>query len=84
MPNKESPPVRSPKSPIGAWLKAARMKRNTTQAELARALNTEQSMLAMVENGDASPSPELRAKIRAWIQSGHRPGAQPKRGPYRT
>lgn len=72
------------KTPIGAWLKAARLKRNTTQAELARALKTEQSMLAMIEEGDADPGPDLRARIRSWIQSGSRPGPTPKRGPYRT
>lgn len=74
----------SAKSPIGAWLKAARLKRNTTQAELARAMGVAQEMLAQIENGDESPGAALHAKLRAWISSGSRPGAQPKRGPYRT
>lgn len=84
--NKESGPKaeKASKTPIGAWLKAARMRRNTTQAELARVLNTEQSMLAMIENGDASPSQALRTKIRAWIRDGGRPSPAPKRGPYHT
>jgi hypothetical protein len=47
------------------------MRRNTTESELV-----------MIERGDAEPSPALRAKIQAWIRSGHRPGPAPKRGPY--
>lgn len=89
MPTKESAPsARKPgseaKSPIGAWLKAARLKRNTTQAELARAMGVAQEMLAQIENGDETPGAALHAKLRAWIRSGSRPGGTPKRGPYRT
>ena len=70
------------KQPIGHWLRAAREKRNVTEAELAKHLGTEQSMLAMVERGEANPSPALHAKISDWIQNGHRPGPPPKRGAY--
>jgi ribosome-binding protein aMBF1 (putative translation factor) len=70
------------KTPIGQWLRAARIRRNTTESDLARALQTEQSMIAMIERGDAEPGPALRAKIQEWIKSGHRPGPPPKRGPY--
>lgn len=70
------------KSPIGAWLKAARMRRNTTQAELARAMGTEQSEITRIEEGEIVPRPELREKLKRWIRSGSRPGPIPKRGPY--
>jgi ribosome-binding protein aMBF1 (putative translation factor) len=80
----ENGPEKAPKTPIGHWLKAARVKRNTTQSELARVLRTEQSMIAMVENGDLEPTPALRARLQEWIRSGQHAGPQPKRGPYRT
>lgn len=73
----------TPAKRIGPWLRAARIKRDTTEAELARALETEQSMIAMIERGEAQPSPALEAKIRAWIRSGHHEGPRPARGPYR-
>ena len=80
--DKESAAPRS--STLGTWLKAARMRRNTTQAELARALNTEQSEITRIEEGEIEPRPELREKLKRWIRSGSRPGARPKRGPYQT
>jgi ribosome-binding protein aMBF1 (putative translation factor) len=80
--SKKAPDKEGSKTPIGAWLNAARKRRNTTQDELARALHIEQSMIAMVENGDLEPAPELRQKLQKWIQSGSRPGSPPKRGPY--
>lgn len=69
------------KTQLGPWLRAARMRRNTTQPELARHLGTEQSELARIENSEIEPTPDLRRKITAWIRSGG-PLAKPKRGPY--
>jgi len=57
-------------SSIGVWLRQARERRDTTEAELAKHLGTEQSMLAMIEKGEAKPSRELEAKIKAWIRGG--------------
>jgi len=67
---------------LGTWLRAARERRNTTEAQLAKHLDTEQSMIAMIEKGEADPSPELAAKLRTWIQNGTRPGPATKRGAY--
>jgi ribosome-binding protein aMBF1 (putative translation factor) len=71
------------RSSIGPWLRRARIKRNTTQAELARELETEQSMIAMVETGDAQPSAALERRMRAWIRAGQHPSHVAPRGPYR-
>ena len=68
-------------SSIGPWLRAARMRRNTTQPELAKHLGTEQSELARIENSEIEPDADLRRRITAWIRSGGSAG-NPKRGPY--
>ena len=74
--------AKDPESRIGPWLRNARLRRDVTEAELARALGTEQSMVAMIERGDSSPGPDLLAKIREWIRSGHHTGPAAPRGPY--
>lgn len=72
----------APTKALGTWLRAARERRNTTEAQLAKHLGTEQSMIAMIEKGEADPSAELAEKLRAWIRSGTRPGPVTKRGAY--
>lgn len=67
---------------LGPWLRATRIRRDTTEAELARALGTEQSEIAMIERGEHEPSSELRSKLEWWIRSGAKPAGTSKRGPY--
>ena len=69
------------KGPIGTWLRAAREKRNVTEAELAKLLGVDQSMIARVEKGEAAPSSDLHRKLVDWIQNGHALRAS-KRGAY--
>lgn len=67
---------------LGRSLRTKRLERDVTQAQVAKALGTQQSMIAMVEDGSVEPADELLGKIRRWIASGHTPG-KAKRGPYK-
>ena len=68
-------------SKLGRALRTKRLERDVTQAQVAKALQTQQSMIAMVEEGSADPGDELTSRIKRWISSGTVPG-KAKRGAY--
>jgi transcriptional regulator with XRE-family HTH domain len=67
---------------IGRKLRTKRLERDVTQAQLAKALDTEQSMVAMVEAGTAEPGDDLLGRMNRWISSGTT-STKAKRGPYK-
>ena len=67
---------------IGRKLRTKRLERDVTQAQLAKTLSTQQSMIAMVEEGTAEPGDELLGKMSRWLASGGTVGRS-KRGAYK-
>jgi transcriptional regulator with XRE-family HTH domain len=59
---------------IGARLKRARIARDVTQAQVAKALGVTQAFLSMVEEGVRVPSDSQAAKMLDWISGGATPG----------
>ncbi len=67
---------------IGQRLRTKRISLDVTQAQVAAALKTEQSMIAMIEKGSAQPGEELHGRILRWLASGSVAG-RAKRGAYK-